>query len=539
MAQRCGAATQGRLLYGTDPVTPAPTTTGTLVASRRARLLLLGAVFAAAGGAYANSLANGFAMDDAYNVVANEQIRSLRGVPALFTRQWGADAPTRYHQRINRAYWRPLVAASFALDHSLWGLRPAGYHLTNVLLHAVVSLLVLVIVLRLTGSRWGAVAGALAFALHPVHTEVVNLISYRTELLAALFVTAAVALAGHGRAGPRRPWAPLALLLLYALGLASKETAVTLPGWLLLQELVLLREPGGDASRRPLNRAQLAWTYAPLVLCLAGYLALRAATLDRAGSDFFFGLEPGLRVLSVLKIYLHYVQLMLLPWPLLPFYDWTVLPPATSCGDATAYVGGAAVVLTAALAVALWRRGARAAGLGLLWWLLGLIPVLHIVALPVGAAERFLYLPSVGLCLALGAGAGALARRGGRAKTVALAVALPLLALMTLGTVVRNTHWRDDQTLLERAVLDFPESFNARHELGKRYVAQGRTKLALVELRAANELLPNIQPNVALLARALIKTGQGGEAAAVLRSAVKELGPQRELVELLRRARSE
>jgi len=490
-------------------------------------------VLAVAVGVFANSLGNGFAMDDAYNVVANEQIRSLRSIPALFTRQWGADAPTRYHQAINRAYWRPLVAASFALDHRLWGLRPAGYHLTNVLLHAAVSLLVLLLVLRLTGSGWGAAAGALIFALHPVHTEAVNLVSYRTELLAALFVTAALAL--HGRAGRRRPWELAALLLLYALGLASKEMAVTLPGWLLLQDLALGRPGRGGAGW--LRRA--AWTYAPLVLCLAGYLALRAATLDHAGSDFFHGLEPGLRALSVLKIYLHYVRLMLLPWPLLPFYDWTVLPPATSYGDIEAYLGLALLGLTVALALALWRRGARAAGLGVLWWLVGLIPVAHIVSLPVGAAERFLYLPSVGLCLALGAGAGALARRGRGVRIAAVVVAVPLLALMALGTVVRNTHWRDDMRLLQRAVVDFPESFNARHELGKRYVEQGRLDLAITELRAANRLLPNIQPNVALLARALIETGQGVEATLVLQRAVKELGPQCELVELMRRVRSD
>jgi predicted Zn-dependent protease len=104
---------------------------------------------------------------------------------------------------------------------------------------------------------------------------------------------------------------------------------------------------------------------------------------------------------------------------------------------------------------------------------------------------------------------------------------------------VRNTHWRDDQTLLERAVVDFPESFNARHELGKRYIEQGRTDRAIIELRAANRLLPNIPPNVSLLARALIIRGRGAEAVVVLQRAVKELGPQRELVELLRRARSE
>jgi len=280
-------------------------------------------------GSYANSLPNGFLMDDHYNVVENAEIRSLGNIGRIFSHPVGAGSDSSYERRINQNYWRPLVLTSYALDHQIWGLNAIGYHLTNVLLHALVCLLLFLLVHRLTERRTAASAAALLFALHPVHTEVVNLVTYRTELMAALFVLAALLV--NATSNRRLGIDLIALPLLYALGLLSKETAVTLPGWLLLQDFACGRL-SFVVPRALLRRG--ARTYVPLLLCLIGYFAVRAALVQAPAMDFFSGLTAWERAWSMLKIYGLYIRLMLWPWPLLTFYDWTVMRPAVSLADA-------------------------------------------------------------------------------------------------------------------------------------------------------------------------------------------------------------
>ncbi len=491
---------------------------------------------------YLNNLGNGFVMDDRYNVVGNAQIRQLDQIPAMFTRPWGADAASEGDRLINRAYWRPLVSTSYALNHALGGLNAAGYHLVNNLLHGLVCFYLVLLLLRLGLGRVGVLAGGLIFALHPIHTEAVNLISYRNELMAALF--AVIALWVHAGSGARAGRDLLWLPLLYAMGLASKESAVTLPLWLFLLDLSVRSRPWGPW--RP--------TYVPLALVLGGYLLLRQLLLGPSALPFFGELSGGLVLLSVMKIYLLYLRLLLVPWPLVPFWDWTILPPASSFTDIEAWAGLLALVITLTLIVLLWRARREAsppspgrypmrplAALGLGWWIIGLIPFSHLVPLPVGAAERFLYFPSVGIALAAAAAAQALWPRlkARPHKILATVTGILICLLMSLGTLARNQHWRSDQTLMERAVKDFPESFNAHYTLGKLFHEAGQLDHAIKEYTAADKILPNLGANVERLAHALLATGRPAEALATLDRALAEGGDQPRLWALRETAREQ
>ena len=193
-------------------------------------------VFLAAVMAYANSLPNDFVWDDAYNIVQNESIRDLGNVPGFFTEAWGAGAESQHSRALNTNYWRPVVLVSYAVDYAVFGLDPLGFHVTNVFLHALCSWLILMLGWLLwTGGpreRWGVCVGALLFAVHPVHTEVVNVITYRTDLLAALFTLTAMVV---WLKAERRPIYWLVVFpCLYACGLASKEMAITLPALLVV-----------------------------------------------------------------------------------------------------------------------------------------------------------------------------------------------------------------------------------------------------------------------------------------------------------------
>lgn len=504
--------------------------------SRRLAFVL---VFLTALGVYANTCANGFAMDDRYSVVENPRLRS--GSPlAFFGGAWGASAQRAQDRTIGAPYYRPLTELSLWLDYRLYGRSPAGYHGTNTVLHALISLL-------LTGCLWlllvgrearaedtarpaalAAIFGGLLFAVHGVHTEVVNLISYRGELLAALGYVAAIYL--HLRF-PRSPhWLDLLLLpAIYAAALCAKESAVTLPGWLALA-IVLLPSEDKLSARLP----RLAWRLVPLTAVLVGYLLLRASLLGPAGGniDFFAGLSPLLKFFSVLKIFATYLQLWVFPWPLTPFYDWTVLPPATSLADGLAWFGALELLL---LVAALWllRRKAPLFALGVATFLIALVPVLHLVALPVGAGERFLYLPSLGATLATAVLVRPILARRGR-----LAIALLGIVLCAHAgwTVLRNTHWANDRTLQERVIADYPQAFSGHYNLGKIYLEAKEAGRAVKAFQQAESCLPGLLTTASWLAAAQLAAADPAAALHTVEAAITRHGSRPALQALRARA---
>jgi hypothetical protein len=135
---------------------------------------------------FAGTLGHGFALDDAPEVVRNAHIRSLDRIPDMFA--GGAWEGANQEASI----YRPLTTVTYALDHAVGGLSPAGFHATNVAVHALVSLLVLALALRLRLPLAAAAAGAVLFAIHPVHVEVVANVAGRKDSLATAFVILAV-----------------------------------------------------------------------------------------------------------------------------------------------------------------------------------------------------------------------------------------------------------------------------------------------------------------------------------------------------------
>ena len=455
-------------------------------------------VAALALAAYASNLGNDFAMDDRYNVVDNPQLRSLAAIPGHFTQAWAGHVQGGIDEAINRSYWRPITATSWTIDYALFGLSPFGYHLINNLLHALISALMVWWLWRLCANRRVAVTAGVIFALHPLHTEAVNLVTYRTELLAALWCLLALGLrAGPSSAGPSSTGltrlAPVALC--YALGLGSKEIAVTLPGWLLLQDWAM-----GRVTRK--NLRQLAPLYLSLSLILASYLVIRGALLSNNPMPFFGALSVTQTIGSVMKIHAFYLQKWLLPYPLNPFWDMSTLQPALSLADPMAVLGAAALLGSVGWALrSLWRgQDSKWPALGVLCWWLGLLPVSHLVPIPVGAGERFTYLPSIGACLAC----SALIDRAWSARWRSPVLVATVAWCVVAGgwTAARGLHWHNDETLMRQVIADMPHSFNGHHLLGQLLYDDKRCAEALKEFRAAEQILPGFAPNQPWLARA-------------------------------------
>ena len=129
---------------------------------------------------YINTLHNSFVYDDNTYVVENRQIRSISNIPKAFISSYPPDAK-------EQGLYRPLVTISYIFDYAVWGLNPKGFHLTNLILHILTSIIIYLLALEILKKSWPSLIAALIFALHPVHTEAVTWVVGRAEVMAGLF----------------------------------------------------------------------------------------------------------------------------------------------------------------------------------------------------------------------------------------------------------------------------------------------------------------------------------------------------------------
>lgn len=405
---------------------------------------------------YANALPNAFVWDDLFLIVGNPAIKRWDTIPGLFTSDL-------FPGRITSGYYRPLQALTYALDYGLWGLAPAGFRLTNVAWHAATAGLLYVLGVRVLGAAAPALLAALLFAVHPLHVEAVAYIAGRSDPLAAAFMLiAAIAfLRGDARG---RLVAPAAFFL----ALLAREAALVLP--LLL--VVLERVPPGR-PRRAVRE------YVPFALVLAVYGALRSVSVAGGAEPANAAVPLGFRLLTMAEVVVQYLGIVVAPRGL---HMERQVAPVASVLDPTALAAVAGLGLLVAAAVAA-RRRAWPLTLGVAWFFVALLPVANLVPLATFMAEHWVYVPLMGLCLALG---WAAAQR--RWSTIAAACALVVLAGLTIR---RNVDWRDGRTLYESLLPLAPESLRVRVNLAQAYQEAGARDRA----RAAYEDVVRLRPN--------------------------------------------
>ena len=480
---------------------------------------------------YANATANGFALDDQFIIVDNPRVHGTDRLGDVLTEPYWPDSPDRL------GLYRPLTAATYAVEWELWGGDPLPFHLTNILLHALATLLVFFLAAAISGAR-GAAVGAAVFAVHPVHVEAVANVVGRAELMASVFVLAAAVLYLRGGLGRSRArlWGGAAVLaLLYLLGLLSKEIAVTLPGLLLVLE-------AGRRSRTPDTHPQEAavpdraagvlaaagravgrWpVFASLVMGLGVYLGIRTAVLGTAvGNDaagYLQVLGPAERVMTAVAIWPEYLRLMLFPLELAADYSPGVLMPVESFGPRV--LAGLLVGALLVLAVAYTWRRARGVAVGILFFAVAVLPVSNLI-IPVGIllAERTLYLPSVGLALAAAGAWGWLEARRVEWRPAAIGAAVVLLTLASARTWTRTPTWGSTGTVMTTLARDHPESFRVQWLLASQLQQQGRLDQALQRYRRAVQLEPTHYRLRVQYGLALMEARRFREAADALRTA--------------------
>ncbi|MBF0308069.1 MAG: hypothetical protein HQL56_00885 [Magnetococcales bacterium] len=374
----------------------------------------------------------------------------------------------------DHALWSPTTWISFILEVEFLGGHPQVSHAINILLHSVNALLCLGVAQRLTGSRPLAWLVATAFAVHPMHVEAVVWVIERKEMLAGLFGFLALRawLIELDRAGEGNPlnWQPAFGWLF--LSLASKPMWITLPFLLLLLDFWPLQR-----LQRPLWMARLR-EKAPLFLLSGIFLVVGVWAAERS-----YAVIP-LRYNLANAAIAYWVQLRrtLLPVDLSIFYPH----PESQVSLLLAFVAALALL---GLTVLLWRGASARPWLlvGWLWFAGALFPVSGVVQVSFKAmADRFTYLPHVGLFLGL-AVAGYRFREP--LRRVLLVLSLILLAFWSVMTWHQAGYWRNSVTLWSQAVENTSPHFYSHHMLGLGHLFAGSYPQALQEFQNGYALL--------------------------------------------------
>jgi tetratricopeptide (TPR) repeat protein len=416
------------------------------------------------------SMDNGFVdYDDSLFVTGNTQVQgglTWHNVIWAFRNQVAAN-------------WHPLTTLSHMLDCQLYGLKPWGHHLTNVLLHAVNTVLLFLVFRRMTGACWRCAALAALFALHPLRVESVTWISERKDVLSTAFwllaVWAYVRFVEERRAeGARAKRFYGLVLLFFSLGLMSKPMLVTLPFVLLLLDYWPLErnaecgmrnaEPGAGGTFRGwiLPWRKLVWEKAPLFALAAVASAIAFAVQESARNIRTTSLLPlATRVGNALVSYCRYLGTLSWPVDLSPFY-----PYPAGWGVATVLLAGLALLGISVLVVALGRRR-RYLPTGWFWFVGTLVPVIGLVQIGrQSMADHYTYIPTIGVLLALVWGAHELTARW-RYQAVALSVVAVAAALACIGVTRQQIgHWKDDETLWRHALAVTKNNGLAHYNLG-------------------------------------------------------------------------
>ncbi|MFH1566774.1 MAG: tetratricopeptide repeat protein [Gemmatimonadota bacterium] len=439
---------------------------------------------------YWRALGSGFHYDDYHSIVHNPAIRSLGNAGSFFT------DPRLFSVSPENAMYRPLLLLSYALNYAVSGDRPGPFHAVNVLLHAANAALVLALATGLGEGRRRSLIAAGLFAATPINSEAVYYVSSRSELLMAFFFLAACCAFARWRRQGAPGWYALSLALA-AGALLAKSVAAILP---LALVAVHWRLQGWSGVRRGW-RAHLPF----LALCLA-YVAGTGALVARAM------LQPvrpwSTQILTQVKAAAYYAWLWAVPVDLSVEHQFFV-----SRSPADLAVVAAALFLVSG--AALWWRAAtdRSVRFGVAWAALCLAPS-ALVPLIVLVNEHRLYLPGVGLCLALAAALQGLEPRWGKVAGVLAALYTILLAALS---AQRGGAWADELSLWDDAARRAPLMVKPHLRLADALAAAGRGAEAEAAYSRALALRPDHPAARNNLGRLYMEQGRWDEAEAQFR----------------------
>jgi Flp pilus assembly protein TadD len=417
------------------------------------------------------------------------------------------------------ANWHPLTWLSHMIDCQLYGLNPSGHHLTNVLFHLVNTLLLFLLLNRITGASWRSGFVAALFALHPLHVESVAWVAERKDVLSTLFwmLTLWAYLAYTQRPGVKTY---LLIIVSFALGLMAKPMLVTLPCVLLLLDFWPLKRidlgqsaSGLPATHQPSTIAEkpgaqtfrLLLEKTPLFVLAAVSSVVTFIVQQSGGAVGALEIYPvKIRVANALVSYVSYMVKTIWPQNLAVFYPH----PGQSLPRWQAAAAGLLLLL---ISVAVTRVARRQPYLPVGWfWYLGtLVPVIGLVQVGAQAmADRYTYVPLIGLFIMAAWGVPELLARYRLQRTVLVTLATILLVTLLLVSKRQVRHWQNSLALFQHAVEVTADNYVAHDSLGNALAQKGMLEQATIHYLEALRIKPNLVNTQNNLGVALLQQGE-------------------------------
>jgi tetratricopeptide (TPR) repeat protein len=448
-------------------------------------LLIIAVVFAA----YFHSLSNPFIWDDEALVLKNPLIRTSILTPKIFTSDLynGISAGSNFY--------RPLQTLSYALDYKLWRFDPLGYHLTNIILQAAASCLVLILFFILTRNPAISLTASLLFALNPLSAEAVAYVSGRAEMLLGICLLASLILFVKSLDSRYGVYLYIFSSLFFILGLLSKELALVFPLVLFAYLFYFKRL---DAKGR--------LSLIPFFLIAAAYLILRLTVLK------FLTLRPPaltdvpfyLRISVLPEVLLTYFRLLLLPVDL--HMSRTLVRPTSFFGFFFAWL---ALGLIVAWCIKIFRneKGRKVFPFMVFWFFVFILPQSGLLAINAFVSEHFIYLSSLSLFLGL-----AFILHKYLKPKLFIIISSVFILFYGLLTTSRVYDWKDPLVFYRKIIRYSPDSFQAHNNLGLQYEFRGDLEAAAGEYKKAIAIKPDLLEAHSNLANLYFKKGMIAEA---------------------------
>ena len=417
-------------------------------------------------------------LDDPTYVTENEQVKAGLTREGVY---WAFTTPLASN-------WHPLSWLSHMLDCELFETDPWGHHLTNLLMHVVNTALLFVVLHAMTDAYWRSSFVAAAFGIHPLRIESVAWVAERKDVLSVLFFMLTVAAYFHyiRRSSARRY---VLMMVVFSLGLMSKPMLVTLPCVLLLLDWwPLQRLRFAKSLSPPRSASYLVWEKIPLFLLSIISSIITFVVQQSSGAMSSLEHMPfGIRLANAAVSYMTYIAKTFWPFPMAVLYPH----PESSLS-----IWPALMSLLLLLAVSCFvirftpKRGYFP--VGWLWYLGTLVPVIGLVQVGRQAmADRYTYLPSIGLFIMIAWGWADLCSCLGLSRTIRALVASAAIGLMTIATCIHLPNWKDSSRLFLHALAVTENNYVIHNNYGGFLYEQGRFEEAVLHVRQALQIRPS------------------------------------------------
>jgi protein O-mannosyl-transferase len=441
--------------------------------------------------------------DDVQYVTENGHVLSGLTVDGI---RWAFSSP-------HAGNWHPLTWISHMIDVELFGHDAGRHHLVSLFIHTLTTLLLFVVFARMTMDVWASAFVAALFAVHPTHVESVAWIAERKDVLSGFFWMLTMWAYTRYASAPSS-WRYAGVVVPFIAGLLSKPMVVTLPFALLLLDLWPLRRVGSTGWRR------LILEKVPLIVLSAASSLVTFVVQREAGAVRALDVLPFERRFAAATVgYAEYVLKTVWPADLAVLYPHpAVIPPW--------HWAAAVVLLVAMTTLAVWTWRARPfLSVGWFWFVGTLIPVIGLVQVGTQRiADRYLYLPSIGLFVLATWGVVELAARVRVPRAGLVPAALAIVATFSLLTHRQVQHWRSSVALWEHTLRVTENNSRAHAHLGHALTAEARHEEAIAQFQRALALRPDYPEALNYLGAALARRGEADAAVPMFRRAV-ELAP--------------